>query len=321
MGRIKESLISLFSHTEDLTRLIAHCFDTPYMEGIAADCGSAIFVETYLTKKPASESKKSASISGYYAKRIPSNCRKPTRHIISRKESMETESTVPSRSSIRPCPPPDNPCSRGKILCGKTPLWKILLWRPVPFFGKRSAHALLPRSRILREMPVLYLPVLPSAKIAAYGHMFCRHKLKTRKNCTEMGASMKLSYFELLSPEPVSIPEIGGILSPKLRDISLLGYPAYQNYLAVLLMDTAEYFTMAGYSEQYRSLSEEEKAQIDLFGLLTANEQTLALLQDMLNFLSAKMSYIPRSIRGSPCKTAAKQSVGSPKTIIPKYAA
>ncbi len=51
MGRIKESLISLFSHTEDLTRLIAHCFDTPYMEGIAADCGSAIFVETYLTKK------------------------------------------------------------------------------------------------------------------------------------------------------------------------------------------------------------------------------------------------------------------------------
>lgn len=99
-----------------------------------------------------------------------------------------------------------------------------------------------------------------------------------------MGAFMKLSYFELLSPEPVSIPEIGGILSPKLRDISLLGYPAYQNYLAVLLMDTAEYFTMAGYSEQYRSLSEEEKAQIDLFGLLTANEQTLALLQDMLNF-------------------------------------
>lgn len=51
MGRIKESLISLFSHTEDLTRLIAHCFDTPYMEGIAADCGSAIFVETHLTKK------------------------------------------------------------------------------------------------------------------------------------------------------------------------------------------------------------------------------------------------------------------------------
>lgn len=51
MGRIKESLITFFYRTEDLTRLIAHCFDTPYIEGIAADHDSAIFVETYLTKK------------------------------------------------------------------------------------------------------------------------------------------------------------------------------------------------------------------------------------------------------------------------------
>ena len=95
---------------------------------------------------------------------------------------------------------------------------------------------------------------------------------------------MKLSYFELLSPDPVSIPDLGSIQSPKLRDISLLGYPVYQSYLAVLLMDLKEYFTMAGCSEQYESLSEEEKTQLDLFELLTANAQTLALLQDMLNF-------------------------------------
>lgn len=95
---------------------------------------------------------------------------------------------------------------------------------------------------------------------------------------------MELSYFELLSPEPVSIPNIGGILSPKLRDIALLGYSVYQNYLAVLLMDLKEYFAMAGCSDQYESLSEEEKTQIDLFELLTANAQTLALVQDMLNF-------------------------------------
>ncbi len=95
---------------------------------------------------------------------------------------------------------------------------------------------------------------------------------------------MKLSYFELLSPDPVSIPDLGSIQSPKLRDISLLGYPVYQSYLAVLLIDLKEYFTMAGCSEQYESLSEEEKTQLDLFELLTANAQTLALLQDMLNF-------------------------------------
>lgn len=95
---------------------------------------------------------------------------------------------------------------------------------------------------------------------------------------------MNLSYFELLSPEPISIPDIGGVLSPTLRDIALLGYPVYQNYLALLLMDLPEYFSIAGYTEQYDSLPEEEKAQIDLFELLTANAQTLSLLQEMLNF-------------------------------------
>ena len=51
MARIKEDLISLFCHTEDLTRLAAHCFNTPYIEGIMAGHASAIFIETYLTKK------------------------------------------------------------------------------------------------------------------------------------------------------------------------------------------------------------------------------------------------------------------------------
>lgn len=50
MGRIKESLIALFCNTEDLTRLIPHCFDTPYIEGMTLGYDSAIFVETYLTK-------------------------------------------------------------------------------------------------------------------------------------------------------------------------------------------------------------------------------------------------------------------------------
>lgn len=81
---IKESLLSLFCDTEDITRLImpqmenenftfeqnwyggrydtniygetdiqtliGHCFDTPYVEGTITDNRCAIFVETYLTK-------------------------------------------------------------------------------------------------------------------------------------------------------------------------------------------------------------------------------------------------------------------------------
>lgn len=50
LGKIKESLIALFYNTEDLTRLVPHCFDTPYIEGMTMGHDSAIFVETYLTK-------------------------------------------------------------------------------------------------------------------------------------------------------------------------------------------------------------------------------------------------------------------------------
>ena len=50
LGKIKESLIALFYNMEDLTRLVPHCFDTPYIEGMTMGHDSAIFVETYLTK-------------------------------------------------------------------------------------------------------------------------------------------------------------------------------------------------------------------------------------------------------------------------------
>lgn len=48
---------------------------------------------------------------------------------------------------------------------------------------------------------------------------------------------MKLSYFELLSPEPVYIEHIGGIVSPTLRTISQTGIVTYQYYVSALLME------------------------------------------------------------------------------------
>ncbi len=84
MSRIKESLMSLFCDIEDITRIImptldnenftweqnwyggtfdkningqtdittllGHCFDTPYIEGTVTDNRCAIFMETFLTK-------------------------------------------------------------------------------------------------------------------------------------------------------------------------------------------------------------------------------------------------------------------------------
>lgn len=68
---------------------------------------------------------------------------------------------------------------------------------------------------------------------------------------------MKLDYFDLLSPDPVHIQNVGGILSPRLKDISSIGIRAYQYYLSTLF---------------------------NTYDLLTANQQTAELLADVFNF-------------------------------------
>lgn len=95
---------------------------------------------------------------------------------------------------------------------------------------------------------------------------------------------MKLSYFELLSPDPVHIQKIGTIISPKLKDISSIGINTYQYYLSVLLMDLNTYFTMIGQNEQFELLTEAEKAQLNIFDLFTISRDSINLLQTVLNF-------------------------------------
>lgn len=74
-SRIKDTLMSLFRNSEDITRLVmpaldntdfsweenwygnketlpGHCFDTSYIDGLVSDGGCGIFVETYLPKIP-----------------------------------------------------------------------------------------------------------------------------------------------------------------------------------------------------------------------------------------------------------------------------
>lgn len=107
---------------------------------------------------------------------------------------------------------------------------------------------------------------------------------------------MKLSYFELLSPEPIYMPNIGGIISPKLRDISLLGYSTYQTYVSILLMDIEKYLAIIGCSKKYDLLSDEEKSSLNLFELLIKDKQFSVLLKNLLNFfISEKVTYSPES--------------------------
>lgn len=95
---------------------------------------------------------------------------------------------------------------------------------------------------------------------------------------------MKLSYLELLSPEPIQIQNVGSILSPTLRDISSIGYNTYQYYLSILLIDLKTYLTMIGQERQYDLLSDKEKSNINMFELLTVNKETCIILQNVLNF-------------------------------------
>lgn len=105
---------------------------------------------------------------------------------------------------------------------------------------------------------------------------------------------MKLQYFELLSPDPFYVPGVGGILSPRLKDISSIGISTYQYYLGILSMDLESYFSMTGHAEQYKLFSDEELSQIGLFDLLITNEQSDGLLQNILNFfIREDVSYSP----------------------------
>lgn len=95
---------------------------------------------------------------------------------------------------------------------------------------------------------------------------------------------MKLNYFTLLSPDPISIPNVCSVLSPRLRDISAIGYDTYQYYLSILVMDVRTYFAMLGQQESYDLLTDEEKVRWNIFDCLLSTQQTRILLQDILNF-------------------------------------
>ena len=95
---------------------------------------------------------------------------------------------------------------------------------------------------------------------------------------------MKFNHFDLLSPEPIYLKNVGGIISPTLRDISSIGYDVYQYYLSVLLLDTKSYFSMIGNGEDFEQLTDEEKMQFNIYDLLISNTQSIELVQEVLNF-------------------------------------
>lgn len=95
---------------------------------------------------------------------------------------------------------------------------------------------------------------------------------------------MKPGYFDLISPAPILLPGAGSVLSPTLRDISVLGLRTYYYYLSVLSMDVKTYVSMAQTPAQHDFLSEEDLFHLNLFDLLTASASSAAHLAAILNF-------------------------------------
>lgn len=83
---------------------------------------------------------------------------------------------------------------------------------------------------------------------------------------------MKLEYCDLLSPYPIHIETVGGIISPKINTIFKIGKNTYQYYLLLTSMDLKTYFSVTNQTELYEALSDEEKENFNVFDLLIADE-------------------------------------------------
>ena len=95
---------------------------------------------------------------------------------------------------------------------------------------------------------------------------------------------MKLSYLDLLSPEPIYLENIGQIISPTLRDISRVGNTMYQQYLWIFSMDSDAFFRFLCQDANYEAFSETQKMSINIPELLFSYKQFRDLLQNALNF-------------------------------------
>ena len=104
------------------------------------------------------------------------------------------------------------------------------------------------------------------------------------RNLRLRGDKLKLTYFQLLSSDPIYIPKVGGILSPKLKDISAISDNMYQYYLNILLMDLKMFFTMKERPDEYEKLTDDEKLNLCVYDLLLEDINSALLLQTVLNF-------------------------------------
>lgn len=101
-----------------------------------------------------------------------------------------------------------------------------------------------------------------------------------------------ISYFDLLSPEPIRWGNAGGIKCPTLREISKITYSTYQIYLSVIAMTPRQYYQMTNHLEDYELLSADMKTSLHIFDLIMEDRQLISLAENALNFfLESNVKY------------------------------
>lgn len=88
---------------------------------------------------------------------------------------------------------------------------------------------------------------------------------------------IRLNYIDHISPYGVMLREVGRIHSPILGDILKLGYNQYQRVLTLFLYTPEKYFTDfstdAKIENPWNQFTNEQKNEMTMFDILTANEE------------------------------------------------
>lgn len=125
---------------------------------------------------------------------------------------------------------------------------------------------------------------------------------------------MKLEYFDLISPEPIPYPGVGGLRSPSLGEVAKLGIAQYYAYVYVFSLD------MERVCEELGLLIPAESG-IGLFDLLISAEENRTLITDALTFFLCGTANFDRTIAGFRMMEGARELGQVTRENYPEVAA
>lgn len=97
---------------------------------------------------------------------------------------------------------------------------------------------------------------------------------------------MKLDYFTLLCPEPISL-SIGTIKPPTLRDIGKLTFPVFGMYQVYLKLTPSDYYELLNREsgeKNWDTLTDNEKKEITLYDVVVFEDSLHDAFTDVFNF-------------------------------------